>query len=139
MNRKAQAEVITTVLIILLVLAAIVIVWQVVSGTIQKGGSQIEAQSSCIGVTMEVTKAVAGATTVTVRRGQGDSKIKVTGCKVFVDGTKQTNGCTGTLNPLDTQSIIVDASLALDKPISVAAVIGDTVCSPSSDYKVTAS
>ena len=38
-SKRGQSEIITTVLIILLVLAAIVIVWQVVQGTI-KGASE---------------------------------------------------------------------------------------------------
>jgi flagellin-like protein len=43
MNRKAQSQIITTVLIILLVLAAIVIVWQVVQGTVRSGAEQLIA------------------------------------------------------------------------------------------------
>ena len=47
-NKKAQAQIITTVLIILLVLAAIIIIWQVVSGTVRQGSEEIEAQASCL-------------------------------------------------------------------------------------------
>ena len=39
-SKKAQSEIITTVLITLLVLAAIIIVWQVVSSTMEKSKNQ---------------------------------------------------------------------------------------------------
>ena len=54
-NKKAQSQIITTILIILLVLAAIIIVWQVVQGTIQQGADEIESQSSCLGLRLEIT------------------------------------------------------------------------------------
>ena len=55
-NKKAQSQIITTILIILLVLAAIIIVWQVVQGTIKQGAEEIESQSSCLGLRLEITK-----------------------------------------------------------------------------------
>ena len=54
-SKKAQGEIITTVLIILLVLAAIVIVWQVVNGTVNRGGDAVTAQSSCLGLSIDIT------------------------------------------------------------------------------------
>jgi len=136
MSKKAQAQIITTVLIILLVLAAIVIVWQVVSGTIEGGGEQISAQSSCIGVTMEVTDAVVAGTTATVRRGQGSTETKVTGYKLFVNGALDQT-VTVDLDPLDTNTATLTAALAAGDKVSVAAVVGDTVCSASGDYVAT--
>ena len=54
-NKKAQSQIITTILIILLVLAAIIIVWQVIQGTVQQGADEIESQSSCLGLRLEIT------------------------------------------------------------------------------------
>ncbi len=54
-NKKAQSQIITTILIILLVLAAIIIVWQVIQGTVQEGADEIESQSSCLGLRLEIT------------------------------------------------------------------------------------
>ena len=54
-NKKAQSQIITTILIILLVLAAIIIVWQVIQGTVQEGAEEIESQSSCLGLRLEIT------------------------------------------------------------------------------------
>ncbi len=144
-NKRAQAQIITTVLIILLVLAAIVIVWQVVSGTIEGGGEQIQSQSGCIGVSMEVTDIVttSGSESITVRRGQGETETKVTDCKVFVDGqlAGTCNGASGCsysesspMNPLDT--CVVDSlspAPTASSTVSVAAQVGNTVCAASAD------
>jgi len=47
MNKRAQAQIITTVLIILLVLAAVVIVWQVISATVNESAKEAGGTSSC--------------------------------------------------------------------------------------------
>ncbi len=139
LNKKAQAQIITTVLIILLVLAAVVIVWQVISGTITEGGEQITAQSSCIGVSMDVTDATVGALGVgdtTVRRGQGSTDTVVTGYKLFIGG-KLDATTTINLDPLstDTQVTTLYAIDSGDK-ISAAAIVGTTVCAASAEYEV---
>ena len=54
MKRKAQGEIITTVLIILLVLAAIVIVWQAVRTTVGTASTRAETQANCIGLDLSV-------------------------------------------------------------------------------------
>ena len=64
-NKKAQAQIITTILIILLVLAAIIIIWQVVSGTVREGAEEIESQSSCLGLRIDITNVVKGTAEVT--------------------------------------------------------------------------
>lgn len=60
-NKKAQGEIITTVLIILLVLAAIVIVWQVVNSTVNRAGEQADIASQCVGIQLYSTVAPTGA------------------------------------------------------------------------------
>ena len=138
MNKRAQAQIITTVLIILLVLAGIVILWNVVSGTIESGGEQITAQSGCIGVSMEVTRAVAGENKVIIRRGQGEGKIEVTGYKLFVDGTLVAQADDVNFDPLETYEVTGLTALVEGKPVSVAARVGNTICAASANYRVTA-
>ncbi len=58
-SKRGQSEIITTVLIILLVLAAIVIVWQVVQGTIGAGTKEINKKKDCLGLDIVIMKAVA--------------------------------------------------------------------------------
>jgi len=54
-NKRAQSEVITTVLIILLVLAAVFIVYTAVMGMINKGTTTTSEKAKCMGLTLEVT------------------------------------------------------------------------------------
>ena len=98
MNKKAQAQIITTVLIILLVLAAIVIVWQVIQGTVEGGAKQVEGQTDCLTVNLEIEsltasidddpntqndESIAGAIKVHRKVGAGDlQKIRI-----IIDGT----------------------------------------------------
>ena len=49
-NKRGLSDVIATVLIILLAIAAIVIVWGFVSNYLGKAGEGIESQSACISV-----------------------------------------------------------------------------------------
>ena len=75
MNKKGVSQIVTTILIILLVLAAIVIVWQAVKGTVETGSQTITSQSKCIGLDLSIagTCTIAGtALPVTITRG-GDS------------------------------------------------------------------
>ena len=138
-KRKAQAEVITTVLIILLVLAAIVIVWQVVRGTISNSSNQISAQSNCINANMEITNANAGSSNVTVRRGQGTTDVVVTGYKLFRNGAQvgADKLPVGGLTPLatDTFTGIAPVLVSGDK-VSAASIMGTTVCAAGSELAV---
>ena len=53
MDKKGVSQIITTILIILLVLAAIVIVWQAIKGTISKAAKGISAD--CITLDLEIS------------------------------------------------------------------------------------
>ena len=52
-NKKGLSDVITAVLIILLVLAAIVIIWSFVKPAIETSGGSIEPKSKCVSTTVE--------------------------------------------------------------------------------------
>ena len=83
-NKKAQSQIITTILIILLVLAAIIIVWQVIQGTVQEGADEIESQSSCLGLRLEITNiAVTGTdpASITIRPTKD-----ISGYEAYVNG-----------------------------------------------------
>ena len=137
MNKKAQAQIITTILIILLVLAAIVIIWQVISSTIEKGGKEIESQSGCIGVTMDVTKADAGESVISVRRGQGSTSTVVSGYKVFINGAQEGVDENIDLGPLSTDFFQTTSPLVSGQEISLAAIVDTTtVCAASSIFIV---
>jgi len=149
MNRKAQAQIITTVLIILLVLAAIVIVWQVVSSSITEGAEDIPGQSSCLtfefdmtGVTDETTPT---ADTITIKRGARGDTSNFQGFRVYKKSTADTQftyvarvfTSGGTVDTVpethqsttyDVRNIADDADysdLVVTDKVKIAAVFGD--------------
>ena len=83
MNKKGISEVVTAILIILLVLGAVVIVWQVVRGTVESGASQVTSKAVCIGIDLslqDVKCTSAGVVTGIVKRGADNAlgiKMKV--------------------------------------------------------------
>jgi hypothetical protein len=144
MNKKAQGEVITTVLIILLVLAAIVIVWQVVNSTITKGSEQVESQTGCIGINIETSSKVGGNLNrdfVAKRSAQGGT-FTASSLAVLVDGVRKTVTTDYTLvpatnplkSPLDTVTVTLNANAT--KSVEVA-IIGDgTTCPGTGLYNL---
>ncbi len=154
-NKKAQGEVITTVLIILLVLAAIVIVWQVVNSTISKGAKQVESQTACIGFGFEPITASSSVAdglldTFIIKRTTQGGTFKTTELKVLINGDKHipTDGTykivnadgspfTGSLllAPLDTVKIITtlkDGAGASIGPSSIEiGLVGDGATCPA--------
>lgn len=56
MSSKSQSKIIAAVLLIILVLAAIVVLWNVVSRLINEGTSSVESQSKCFGVSLSIDK-----------------------------------------------------------------------------------
>jgi|SRR3989344_8933332 len=127
--KKAQSAIITTILIILLVLAAIVIVWQVVNSTIKGGAEQIEKQSSCLGVSLEIEKK--GYTTFSIKRAGGGLITPEPSIRVISNGTSTT--CTS-WNPGDpdwTQDFQSATCTLMTAPgsLEAAVVLSDgTVC-----------
>lgn len=124
-TKKAQSEIITTILIILLVLAAVVIVWQVIQSTVTKGAEEIESQSQCIGLRMEITNLVVG--------GPGIGKVTIRPSK-DIDGYRIYNGIASfssgtenaTLNALD--QVEVMGVINSGDEIEVIGRIGETWC-----------
>ncbi len=142
-NKKAQSQIITTILIILLVLAAIIIVWQVVQGTIQQGADEIESQSSCLGLRLEITDiAVTGTdlASITIRPTKDISGYRayVNG-KVFgVDGTEEDPVlalATETINARQTEGTGTEDTdddkyepISSEDEIEVIAIIDEAAC-----------
>ena len=54
-NKKGLSDVVATVLIILLALAAVVIVWSFVSPSLKNTGTQIDVQSKCLATELKPT------------------------------------------------------------------------------------
>ena len=102
LNKKSQSQIITTVLLILLVLAAIVIVWQVVQGTVKKGGKEVERQSECIGLNIDIVKVVLGEdeSSVVIKPNK-----QIQGYKVYVKGSQYNTGDGKIVNELESEIV----------------------------------
>ena len=135
-NKKAQSQIITTILIILLVLAAIIVVWQVIQGTVQEGAEEIESQSSCLGLRLEITNIdVTDAITntgasITIRPTKDISGYQayVNGAvfgidAVIVDGVAVKALATKTINPKTD-----DPTISSGDEIEVIAIINEAAC-----------
>ncbi|MEN9625849.1 MAG: hypothetical protein RL557_177 [archaeon] len=138
--KKAQSGIITTILIILLVLAAIVIVWQVVNSTIRGGSEQIEKQSGCLGINMEIVSADAKDNKVKITRMAGGSSNPVT-VKLLVDGAiVSVTETTQTLSQLESKIYTItgtpDPLTAANQNVEVAPILADgTSCNAVATVK----
>ena len=130
-NKKAQSQIITTILIILLVLAAIIIVWQVIQGTVQEGAEEIESQSSCLGLRLEITNiAVTDETTNTVASITIRPTKNISGYQAYVNGA--VFGDAGVpVKALATETIdpkTDDPTISSGDEIEVIAIIDEAAC-----------
>ena len=143
MNKRAQAQIVTTILLILIVLAAVIIVWQVIDRFVGQGEEAITTKVSCIDVRLEIVEANAtsGQNFIRVTRQSGGKTDAVSDIKILVNGAAagdtDPSGGSG-LEPLETKkwtSIDTDTSVAGVQTmtdgdeVQVAAILDDnTIC-----------
>lgn len=130
MNRKAQAQIITTVLIILLVLVVIAIVWGVVGRFVKDKQTDIEETAACLDVELTIVSATAAVEdarsgSVVVRRDDNSDTETIKVLLYNGDGAKIAEGAT--------ELEVGDPVLSIDHlltsgTVQVAAQIGDTIC-----------
>jgi regulatory protein YycI of two-component signal transduction system YycFG len=123
-NKKAQSQIITTILIILLVLAAIIIVWQVIQGTVEEGAEEIDSQSDCLGLRLEITNIDVAGDQITIRPTK-----EIDGYQAYVNGAEFGDKGT-TVLALATEDIDKTGSQAIvaDDEIEVIPIIGEAAC-----------
>lgn len=128
-NKKAQSQIITTILIILLVLAAIIIVWQVIQGTVSQGAAEIESQSSCLGLRLEITNIDTTGNTITIRPTKN-----IDGYRAYVNGAEF--GAAGVaVDALSTETIAAGTGQSISEgdEVEVIAQIGEAACPGTKD------
>ena len=96
LNKKGLSDVVTTVLIILLVLAAVALIWGFLYPFFKGTGSQITGATSCMNLQMETVSCLSdGAATdpkpVVTYRWTGGSDLTLSGVKVSVYKTDGSN------------------------------------------------
>jgi hypothetical protein len=85
-GKKAQEQVITAVLIILLVIAAVAIVWRLVDNMVRTGEDQAKKATECIKVKLQPVSATASNDIVTVTRLGGGNENSVYDLKFLING-----------------------------------------------------
>ncbi len=131
-NKKALSDVVTTVLIILLAIAAIAIVWSFVQPTLKGAGEKLSADCIQLEVipTLCTIDSVTDTATVTYQWKAGSG---LTGVRAVVsDGTKTAVGDgDAPLSVLGTEStdVEIDELGAGEKTASVVAVTSSGTCS----------
>ena len=125
---------ITAVLLILLVIAAIGVIWVVVINFINEGSGAIEGSADCLTTTLSIESVVVGAAipvppapqgSVTVKRTDGSAALDK--IKVFVGGTDFSNTTFGAGLGIG-QTATLSTTIAAGNKVEVAAVIDGKTC-----------
>jgi flagellin-like protein len=134
-SKKGQQEIIVTVLLVLIAIAAIVLISNFVINMVKDKTAQGTGQVACLGLDFTVNRAMIGETYVTITRGTKGSDVNVTGSKVLVGGQVQ-NTSLETWESLSTKQINV-TKLTADSKITIAPVLkGGFVCEPMAETAV---
>jgi flagellin-like protein len=144
-SKKAVSGVVTTVLLILIVLAAIGIVWATVSSFLKQGTQGIEGAADCFSLQLNLESAINDSSAgtgnnikVRVQRVSGEGNI--TAIKFLVDGAD--TPFTGVMpSPSETRTFsarIVNPE-PIGKEVEIAAVVGSKICGVADSAIITAS
>lgn len=128
-NKKGLSNIVATVLIVLLALAAVAIVWGFLKPAFVNTGVEVGLQSQCISVEVEPVLCTYDATTVTVRaRNMAGSAVDIiavvddAGGSTYFSMTEDAGELLGTVTFTDTAG-----GLAVDDlgEVTVAGVVSD--------------
>ena len=123
MNKKAVSGVIVTVLLILLVIAAVGILWVVIQRFVTDTTEDIPSATACIETDLEISAYT--DTSVTIKRVAGNAEIKE--IKVVIGGSSKASSGFGAGLSIG-ETVPLTTPIANGNVIEVAAVIGDTTC-----------
>ena len=130
-GKKSQSEVITTVLIILLVLAAVAIVWGVVNNIVSRGAGSAGKGAICMEITIDIPSINTASSIVKVHRTAGGEDNAVANIKFLVNGKSATHNNTDlALGPLETKDYTINSTgLQANDKIEAAVILSDgTIC-----------
>ena len=119
MKKKGVSDIVSTVLIILLVVAAIAVVGAIVVRTLNKAGPQVGSAASCLDLQVLPTRCSYSGTgnspTVLINRKSGGSNLEISGLKfLFYKGVgSETRTSTIYLNALETKPYVFSGANAL--------------------------
>ncbi|MEM3113208.1 MAG: archaellin/type IV pilin N-terminal domain-containing protein [Candidatus Pacearchaeota archaeon] len=142
-NKRGLSDIVTTVLLVLLAIAAIGIIWVVIQNFINTGTKGIGTTADCFQNTFEVVSALNVSTStsssvnVTVKRISGQSSIdKLLFYYTSLGETTKKIETTNISSVGETRVVTVPiassgGALKQGDSVQVAAVIGGTACNPS--------
>ena len=137
MKKRAQSEIITTVLLVLIALAAVAIIAVFIVNQVQKNTAKAESLGDCINLKLEVTKAVNNTSYVIVKRNDAESKLDAAVIKVTVDGASWGNSTVP--KTLETIRINGTSNLSTNQKVEIGAILADgTACANEDNSAVTA-
>jgi hypothetical protein len=107
-NKKAQSQLITSVLIILLVVVAIIIVWKVVGGVVGTSSDALKKTTDCLTIDLEISQAIEGGN-LKLQRGVDETETLM-GVTIYIDGAKLTQ-CATTIEPGEAKKVCTDIKI----------------------------
>ncbi|PIN94420.1 hypothetical protein COU53_03640 [Candidatus Pacearchaeota archaeon CG10_big_fil_rev_8_21_14_0_10_30_48] len=128
-QKKGVSGVVTAVLLILLVVAAVGILWAVVQSLVSDSTGNVGSSTLCLTNTFSIESAVNDSTITTVKIKKTQGSDEITSINFFIDGVSKT-ATTGTVPSLgETQSFNITG---VGSEVEIAPVLGETQC-PNSD------
>jgi len=141
MKTKAQSQVISTVLLILIVLVAVAVIWTIIRPFFDKVETD---RAKCIEVRLEINKALSTTDTITIERKAGGDEGDVTGFKILINGQLATidsvdgvacagDACDTSLERLKKKQVHVTTDFTQGAEIQIAPMVGEQkeLCTPS--------
>ena len=131
-QKKGVSDVVTAVLLILLVVAAVGILWAVVQSLVSDSTGNVGSSTICLTNTFSIESAIDNNinTVVKIKKTQGSDEI--TGINFFVDGASKDATETDVPSLGETETFTLTVTNVIGKDIEIASVLEETQC-PNSD------
>ena len=127
-DKRGISGVVTAVLLILLVIAAIAILWIVIQGFVERNSESIAGSADCLETSLEITEIVTGSSdgTVKIKRTRGSAAIAEV--RVIIDGSSEAAAGFMAGKEIGESEVLSGQTIASGDLIEVAAVVGETLC-----------
>ena len=140
-TKKTQQEIIVTVLLVLIAIAAVILISNFVINMVKDRAGAGESQVKCIDMTFTINSAVNTGENVTVTRDGGGDGVEIIGAILKVDGQIQNDTIPGNWSTFETRVIDLKGSEKLttgEKVVLAVLLKGGATCDPEAEKTVTA-
>ena len=127
-TKKGQTEIIVTVLLVLIALAAVTAIAYFITGQVKNGTALADNKANCLKLDFQVTKAISGTSNVIVQRND-DGTVILQELKVLVDGVTANGNATvptsleTTVIPVTNSTDGTSMNLTTGQKIEIGAVL----------------